>query len=404
MSIVSLENNSKSRGVLSVYSMMILVLTIIIYISQSSINAYWQQTYHKSSPLEQLNVYKIWQSGAITYSYLNNAYTDFLENLDNVNIFSHDDALANEQAINMNVASTNINTKNIIESVIANNYINESNNQSATSIPVAETIAVETSETTSNKITEYNVTSPIVHGGVIQLHAGDNVFLAGDSLMQGVAPYIQQSLKKKYGINSINLSKQSTGLSYPKFFDWPKTIENTLKENPHIRLLIVLLGPNDPWDFPNPKAKSGPYLKFSSSEWESVYRQRINRIVQIANANNVKIIWVGIPYIKATKLNSQTRYLDKTIQNELIGKAIWIPTEQLVSGGSKQYVDTITISGQSVKIRSKDGVHFTPKGYQYLANNVMTHISLTSSNEVQNKRITSERSTEEDNNDESDEE
>ena len=85
-------------------------------------------------------------------------------------------------------------------------------------------------------------------------------------MMQGVAPFVERSLKKQYGIQSVNLSKQSTGLSYPKFFDWPNTIEQTLKQQTDIRLLVVFLGPNDPWDFP----KGKKYLKFAYSDRKSV--------------------------------------------------------------------------------------------------------------------------------------
>lgn len=78
--------------------------------------------------------------------------------------------------------------------------------------------------------------------------------------MQGVAPFVQKHLKQEYGVQSVNLSKQSTGLSYPNFFDWPKTIEQTLQKEPDIHVLVVFLGPNDPWDFPMGKK----YLKFAS--------------------------------------------------------------------------------------------------------------------------------------------
>ena len=86
---------------------------------------------------------------------------------------------------------------------------------------------------------------PITPPANIVLGQGDKVFFAGDSMMQGVAPFVERSLKKQYGIQSVNLSKQSTGLSYPKFFDWPNTIEQTLKQQTDIRLLVVFLGPND---------------------------------------------------------------------------------------------------------------------------------------------------------------
>ena len=68
--------------------------------------------------------------------------------------------------------------------------------------------------------------------------------------MQGVAPHVQKWLSETYGIKTINLSKQSTGLTYPGFFNWPQTIGNTLATNPQIKILVMFLGPNDPWDIP----------------------------------------------------------------------------------------------------------------------------------------------------------
>ena len=61
----------------------------------------------------------------------------------------------------------------------------------------------------------------------------------------------------------------------PKFFDWPNTIEQTLKQQTDIRLLVVFLGPNDPWDFP----KGKKYLKFASPEWSEEYLSHVNHIL-----------------------------------------------------------------------------------------------------------------------------
>jgi len=55
--------------------------------------------------------------------------------------------------------------------------------------------------------------------------------------MQGVAPHVQKHLQQGYQIKSVNLSKQSTGLSYPGFFDWPKTIQETLASGRNIKIL-----------------------------------------------------------------------------------------------------------------------------------------------------------------------
>jgi len=60
----------------------------------------------------------------------------------------------------------------------------------------------------------------------IPLNANDRILLVGDSLMQGLAPHLITSLKRKYQVESMDLSKHSTGLTYPAFFDWPATVED----------------------------------------------------------------------------------------------------------------------------------------------------------------------------------
>lgn len=208
----------------------------------------------------------------------------------------------------------------------------------------------------------------------VELHTGNKVLFAGDSLMQGIAPQIQKVLKKKFGINSINLSKQSTGLSYPHFFDWPATIETTLAKDAQIKLLIVMLGANDPWNMPNPAKKHGAYLKFKSTEWENVYRQRIQRIIDTAKQHQVQLIWIGVPFMRKNQLNQQTRYLNQLYAKEMQQYGIWLPLEQYLSGGKDHFTDTITLNQKPVRVRSKDGIHFTLAGGRYLAEYILQYI------------------------------
>lgn len=209
----------------------------------------------------------------------------------------------------------------------------------------------------------------------ISLAAGDKVLLIGDSLMQGVAPYVQQALQQRYAISSLNLSKQSTGLSYPDFFDWPLTVEKTLAADSSIKAVVVFLGPNDPWDLPDPnKGEKSPYLKFKSKEWEAVYRSRISRIVQAADAQGAGVIWLGLPFMQPEPLNSQMQYLDGVMRSEVRGKAIFVPTKYILTGGAEQYTDSMLIDGKTVRLRSKDGIHFTPTGQKQIAIAVMRRL------------------------------
>ncbi|TXJ06182.1 MAG: DUF459 domain-containing protein, partial [Acinetobacter sp.] len=203
----------------------------------------------------------------------------------------------------------------------------------------------------------------------------DEIFFAGDSLMQGVAPHVQKFLQEKYQINSVNLSKQSTGLAYPSFFNWPETIAEILKTNSNIKVLVVFLGPNDPWDMPSPKG--GVYLKFKSTDWEQVYRFRVSNILEVAKQHGVAVMWLGAPNMKKSSLDEQMMYLNHLIQDEVVGhNALWLDTRSILGSNNNQYSDYLVKNGQSVKMRSGDGIHFSVDGQKEVAQAIESHLHI----------------------------
>jgi hypothetical protein len=201
------------------------------------------------------------------------------------------------------------------------------------------------------------------------------VFLVGDSLMQGVAPHLANSLRKRYQINTVNLSRQSTGLAYPGFFNWPQTVADTLAREPNIRLMVVFLGPNDPWDMPQGKGK--PFLRFKSAEWELAYRARIDAILEQARARNVQVIWVGPPNMNQPRLSAAMAYLSGLYQQQtaLFGQH-FVSANPFLGYPDEQFSFTVqTPEGKRVKVRYDDGVHFTITGQKMIAAQVLSLIS-----------------------------
>ncbi|MHA6162254.1 SGNH/GDSL hydrolase family protein [Pseudomonas sichuanensis] len=213
-------------------------------------------------------------------------------------------------------------------------------------------------------------------GTVVSLAAGDDVLLVGDSLMQGVAPHLANSLRKRYQIRTVNLSKQSTGLAYPGFFNWPKTVAETLAHEPNIRLMVVFLGPNDPWDMPQGKGK--PFLRFKSPEWEVAYRARIDSILEQARAHNVQVLWVGPPNMEKPRLSTAMGYLSDLYQQQtaLFGQH-YVSANPILGYADDGFAATVlTPEGKRVKVRVDDGIHFTITGQKMIAAQVLSLISL----------------------------
>ena len=58
------QQSKPASPVWRLYAVMLFTALLTVWFSQDSINAYWQQTYHRASPLEKLNDYGWWRSGS----------------------------------------------------------------------------------------------------------------------------------------------------------------------------------------------------------------------------------------------------------------------------------------------------------------------------------------------------
>ncbi|WP_312932705.1 SGNH family hydrolase, partial [Pseudomonas sp.] len=202
---------------------------------------------------------------------------------------------------------------------------------------------------------------------LVTLGEDDEVFLVGDSLMQGVAPHLANSLLRRHSIRTLNLSRQSTGLAYPGFFNWPRTVTDTLAQHPRVRLMIVFLGPNDPWDMPQGKGK--PFVYFKSPQWEMIYRERINAILDQARARHVQVIWVGPPNMGTPRLSTAMAYLSGLYQQQtaLYGQH-FVSANPFLGYQDEQFSATVQgPDGNPVKVRIDDGIHFTITGQKMIA-------------------------------------
>lgn len=215
----------------------------------------------------------------------------------------------------------------------------------------------------------------------VQIMPEQKVFFAGDSMMEGVAPWAMRELQSKYQIASIDLSKQNTGLSYSSFFDWPATVEKTIADNPDIGVMVMLLGANDPWAVPDPEHPGATYIEFGTPKWNELYNQKIQRILQAASSQQVQVIWMTPPAMKRQKLKEDmevlTRLYHQVIPNT---EVLLLDTKPLLldDANSDLYSDSMTIDGKKIKVRTADGIHFTTTGQKRLAAAIVSHIKVLS--------------------------
>ncbi|WP_314887821.1 SGNH family hydrolase [Cardiobacterium hominis] len=210
----------------------------------------------------------------------------------------------------------------------------------------------------------------------IQLGENDRVLLIGDSMMQSLAPHIQRELLARHHIKSINRGKPSSGLRYPDYYNWPEHLAAQLEENPDVRLIIVLLGANDPQDTPNPAAPEQK-LNFGTPEWENYYRGEIRKILQTAAARGAKTLWIGPPLMKAPKYSKKITYLDGLIADEVEkAQQHYQNTNRLFAKADGSYTAFLPDErGKPVAVRKGDGIHFTGPGEKILTRHIIEQIN-----------------------------
>ena len=345
-----LLNNHDLLSAKKIFSLLFITGIALIAIYHRSILIYWQQTYHSD----------LFNSGGVTQDFIKEDSDEAIDEIllgSQATIIDHDD----------NVEDTNIHLiKDILiipqPDIVKKNQTNKPENNQASLLTDLET----------PKIPKHDI--PLIHEPLpIVLTENDKVFFAGDSLMQGVAPYVKKMLFKQYKIESIDLSKQSTGLAYPKAFNWPKTISDNLITDPSIKLLVVFLGPNDPWDFP---VKGYPkYVKFKSPIWEEEYRLRIAAILNSAYEHDVQVLWLAAPCMRKPKLNDGMVYLNMLYQSEIEKvQQHFLTTNQLLGCTYENFTSFVESDKGKIKVRVDDGVHFTSTGQKILATAIMEKI------------------------------
>lgn len=336
----------------------VVTTALLFWLNQDSIKLYCQQKYHESCEIPLLGQMPAWRFGAQLTLALEEQRDRLLDALQPA-----------EQVVEvlpepLPVVTVNLETPAALAKPLPPTVAHAPAPVHAPApAPVAQPVAAAPAPTL------------LQPGTVVSLAAGDDVFLVGDSLMQGVAPHLANTLRKRYQIRTVNLSKQSTGLAYPGFFNWPRTVAETLDHEPNIRLMVVFLGPNDPWDMPQGKGK--PFLRFKSPEWEVAYRARIDAILEQAREHNVQVLWVGPPNMEKARLSTAMNYLSGLYQEQtaLFGQH-YVSANPILGYTDEGFSYTVrTPEGKRVKVRVDDGIHFTITGQKLIAEQVLSLIS-----------------------------
>ncbi len=187
-----------------------------------------------------------------------------------------------------------------------------------------------------------------------------HVLVMGDSLANLLANGLDDALNNRPDVEVIHRAKPDSGLVRSDFYDWPKTASELLASDQKISIGVILLGLNDRQPLREGETVHEPL----SPRWLELYRDRIDAIANAFAGKRVPLIWVGAPPMQNGRLSA-----DMITFNDLYRQRVEKAGGQYVDlwGGfvdaENRYAATgPDVSGQPMRLRLSDGIHFTAAG------------------------------------------
>ncbi len=192
--------------------------------------------------------------------------------------------------------------------------------------------------------------------------------VVGDSLSISLGEQLEKALAGMPGLDFARDGTKSTGLTRPELLDWPARLrERVSREAPDI--VVVMLGANDVMPVEGP---DGTRVYFDNPAWIEAYAAKAREIVAICRAANPKahVYWLGVPSMGEASLAAGTRQVNAALSGMCAAMDgcrfvdALAPFSDSEGRFSRHGRDRAT--GETVLLRTPDGVHLTDAGAKLL--------------------------------------
>jgi hypothetical protein len=202
------------------------------------------------------------------------------------------------------------------------------------------------------------------------------VYIGGDSLI--VVP--GNSLLRAMGsrvykpIDSVD-GHIATGLERPDVYNWFDRIREVMKKDkPNV--VVVAFGANDNHSYMTGLPPSVDIGAFGSAAWIKEYRRRVGGFMDTVIRGGGFIVYLGMPIVSSASESREFDLINRILYQEAKKRPngalyvdTWYQFADPKTGGYAEYLPNA--SGQLVKVRAGDGVHFEPAGGDVIARLVL---------------------------------
>lgn len=230
---------------------------------------------------------------------------------------------------------------------------------------------------TRRRLSSLLVLAPLLGLRPREAHARQpRVLMVGDSLIVGgFGPALQTELEQRHAFEVERHGKVASGFARPDFYDW-FTIGPQLHAEVSPDAVIVMFGGNDRQGLYMGDDASPKWIPYGSEGWEPEYRRRINAFANAMCPGGERLIWVGMPQMRASKLRAHVAYVNRLFRAELAIRpnARYVDIWNILAedGGFAEHLE---LDGERVRVRTGDGVHITRDGGRLLAERLHARVA-----------------------------
>lgn len=241
----------------------------------------------------------------------------------------------------------------------------------------------------------------------------------GDGFGMFLANGLDEALADRPEVAIVHKARGSTGIVNTAFYDWPKAIDDLLKSGKakadkpskdatkgdagksnsgkaetadkgdpegaegrpdgkkadkpeRVDVAVMMVGSNDR----QPIIQDGKTYQRGSDEWNAIYRKRVLAIAEAFHKRKIPLIWVGLPITKDDEFADDMAAFNE-IYKDAAAKtgATYVDSWEVFSDDKGDFnAFGPDVNGQTVRLRTPDGIFFTHAGGRKLAHFVETHL------------------------------
>lgn len=202
-----------------------------------------------------------------------------------------------------------------------------------------------------------------------------HILVLGDAIGGGVGAGLQR-VSEAAGAYQVSIRfNEESGLSRPEVYDWASTLPKILAGNAY-DVIVVMMGAND-----RQVIRAGDErLPFGSAGWAAAYKANVDGLLDLLGKSGAKVIWVSQPPMKDADYDAALRTIS-ALQRERVEAhgMTFLDIRPLLLGADGSFAETgPDADGNTVRIRSRDGVTFFKAGNNRLGQAVLGAIEAAS--------------------------